>query len=69
MPEEKAGNPSALPTQSAQSDLPATEVPAIEVPVIDVRDLLAHSREAVLLHAGERYRLRITAKDKLILTK
>ncbi len=39
------------------------------VPVINVRDLMADSREAVLIHEGERYRLRITAKDKLILTK
>ncbi|WP_407518809.1 hemin uptake protein HemP [Methylobacterium oryzisoli] len=26
-------------------------------------------REVIILHAGERYRLRITANDKLILTK
>ena len=38
-------------------------------PVIDIRDLLAGGREATIIHAGERYRLRITAKDKLILTK
>jgi hemin uptake protein HemP len=38
-------------------------------PVIDVRDLLAGGREAVIVHAGERYRLRVTANDKLILTK
>jgi hemin uptake protein HemP len=37
--------------------------------VIDVRELLAGGREVVLLHAGERYRLRMTANDKLILTK
>jgi hemin uptake protein HemP len=40
-----------------------------DAPVIDVRDLLAGGREAVIVHAGERYRLRVTAKDKLILTK
>ncbi|WP_020175160.1 hemin uptake protein HemP [Methyloferula stellata] len=45
------------------------EKPKPDVPVINVRDLLADSREAVLIHEGERYRLRITAKDKLILTK
>jgi hemin uptake protein HemP len=43
--------------------------PKLEIPVIDVRDLMANSREAVLIHDGERYRLRITAKDKLLLTK
>ncbi len=40
-----------------------------EVPVIDVRTLLAGGREAVIVHAGERYRLRLTGNDKLILTK
>ncbi len=40
-----------------------------EAPVLDVRDLLGGGREAILVHAGERYRLRITARDKLILTK
>jgi hemin uptake protein HemP len=36
---------------------------------IDVRQLLGKEREAVLIHAGERYRLRITASGKLLLTK
>jgi hemin uptake protein HemP len=36
---------------------------------LDVRTLLQGSREAVLLLDGEPYRLRITAKGKLILTK
>jgi hemin uptake protein HemP len=40
-----------------------------ETPVIDIRDLLSGGREAIILHGGERYRLRVTAKDKLILTK
>jgi hemin uptake protein HemP len=39
------------------------------VPVIALPDLLAGGREAIIVHAGERYRLRVTAKDKLILTK
>ena len=38
-------------------------------PVINVRDLLGQAREAILVHQGEHYRLRITASDKLILTK
>jgi hemin uptake protein HemP len=38
-------------------------------PVIDVRELLCGGREAIIVHAGERYRLRVTANDKLILTK
>lgn len=36
---------------------------------IDVRELIGEMKEVILLHAGERYRLRITANDKLILTK
>jgi hemin uptake protein HemP len=33
------------------------------------RELIGHAVEAILLHEGERYRLRITTKNKLILTK
>lgn len=36
---------------------------------IDVRSLLNGTREATLVLDGEAYRLRITAKEKLILTK
>ncbi|MEF3367599.1 hemin uptake protein HemP [Methylocystis sp. 9N] len=36
---------------------------------IDVRDLVGEMAEAVIVHAGARYRLRITANNKLILTK
>lgn len=39
------------------------------VPTIEVATLLGTGREAVILHRGERYRLRVTANDKLILTK
>lgn len=37
--------------------------------MLDVRDLVADGRELVLVHNGEHYRLRITSKGKLILTK
>jgi hemin uptake protein HemP len=40
-----------------------------QTPVFDVRDLLGGGREVIIIHAGERYRLRVTANDKLILTK
>ncbi len=43
--------------------------PAGGVPVVDVRQLLGDGREVVLMHLGEAYRLRITARDRLILTK
>lgn len=36
---------------------------------IDVMTLIGNAREVVLLHRGERYRLRVTANGKLILTK
>ncbi len=32
-------------------------------------ELLQGAREVQILHAGEAYRLRVTSKDKLILTK
>jgi hemin uptake protein HemP len=38
-------------------------------PTIDTRRLLGERREVVIVHNGERYRLRATAKGKLILTK
>ena len=34
-----------------------------------VADLLRGQRVAIIEHAGEEYRLRLTANDKLILTK
>jgi hemin uptake protein HemP len=36
---------------------------------IAVSDLLGGGREAVLLHDGDEYRLRLTSNGKLILTK
>jgi hemin uptake protein HemP len=36
---------------------------------IALRDLLEGGREAVLLHDGAEYRLRLTSNGKLILTK
>jgi len=37
--------------------------------VVDVAMLLGAKQEATLVHHGERYRLRITSRGKLILTK
>ena len=47
---------------------PSSEEPK-RPPEIDVHELLGNAKEVTLLHGGERYRLRITANDKLILTK
>lgn len=40
-----------------------------EAPVVSIEALLTTNREVVILHEGERYRLRITSNNKLILTK
>ena len=39
------------------------------VPRVPVRELLGGGREAVLVHDGAEYRLRLTSNGKLILTK
>jgi hemin uptake protein HemP len=36
---------------------------------IDSRDLFIGTREVIIQHRGETYRLRLTAHNKLILTK
>ena len=46
--------------------------PSVPAPLplsIDVAELMGHRREIELVHNGERYRLRRTRLDKLILTK
>jgi hemin uptake protein HemP len=35
----------------------------------DTRDIFIGTREVIIAHGGERYRLRLTAQNKLILTK
>ena len=57
--------------QIDKPDAPRSEVGSASaaVPIVDVRKLLDGQREAMLVLDGEPYRLRITAKDKLILTK
>lgn len=47
---------------------PRVPPPRIEIEVGSATVLQGH-REIVIRHAGHRYRLRITANDKLILTK
>lgn len=39
------------------------------VRTIDSRELLGSSQEIVIVHQGQRYRLRLTRQNKLILTK
>ena len=44
-------------------------IPAHQPKRVVVSDLMAGGREAVLLHDGDEYRLRLTSNGKLILTK
>ena len=48
----------------------ATDPGLVSAPTrIDVAELTKGAREITLVHEGQEYRLRITAKGKLILTK
>lgn len=59
--QELASTPATTAPQDASRGVPVREV--------DVRSLFGAAREVVLAHRGARYRLRITAAGKLILTK
>ncbi|SFK64557.1 hemin uptake protein HemP [Falsiroseomonas stagni] len=48
---------------------PLPEPPPAPAPTLTSETLLQGGREATILHGGEVYRLRLTSKDKLILTK
>lgn len=48
---------------------PASATRHAEQPIVNAQQLFGDKRELVIVHNGERYRLRITANDKLILTK
>jgi hemin uptake protein HemP len=51
------------------SNVPARRSVDVIDRCIDSRDLFVSTREIVIKHAGETYRLRLTAQNKLILTK
>ncbi|MBA2590184.1 MAG: hemin uptake protein HemP [Alphaproteobacteria bacterium] len=53
-----------MPGKSVNRPISATQPKRIAV-----SDLMAGGREAVLLHGGDEYRLRLTSNGKLILTK
>jgi hemin uptake protein HemP len=57
--------------EAGPHDPPADErpTPPAGTPVLSSADLLRGAREVTILHAGEAYRLRVTSKDRLILTK
>lgn len=54
-----------MPGKPAKASMPSSK----PVKRIAVSDLMSGAREAVLLHDGDEYRLRLTSNGKLILTK
>ena len=55
---------SAVRTSEAQPDSPAPGTP-----VVDSTTLMSGRRELIIRHGADSYRLRVTASNKLILTK
>ncbi len=73
MPSKKVVVDSVL-RQTGSSPVTKTSPPDTDGPAegsvrYKVDELLKGSREAILVHRGQEYRLRITATGKLILTK
>jgi hemin uptake protein HemP len=58
-----------LPLETGKAARTSAPFDRDDRPPVDVRALLNGAREATLMLDGEAYRLRITAKEKLILTK
>ena len=54
-----------MPGKPVKRPIPAPK----SIKRVAVSDLMAGGREAVLLHDGDEYRLRLTSNGKLILTK
>jgi hemin uptake protein HemP len=58
-----------MTTQIDQDGKRKPEEPSSSVPVVDSSALLKGHRELIVRHAESRYRLRLTASNKLIMTK
>jgi hemin uptake protein HemP len=56
------------PAQTSSSSGPARNI-LLSENCIDSRELFVTTREITISHAGETYRLRLTAQNKLLLTK
>ena len=54
---------------SAKSTSAGQRVISITEHKIDSRDIFIGTREVIILHGGDAYRLRLTGQNKLILTK
>lgn len=63
--EHAASGPDVVPTPMSS---PARRIDMIS-DRIDSRDLFIGTREVIIAHGSESYRLRLTAQNKLILTK
>jgi hemin uptake protein HemP len=60
---------SLRPAQANNTDHPPALSPEIEAVVVDSVELMNGAREIRIRHGVSLYRLRVTASDKLILTK
>lgn len=59
-----------MPPRPAPAPGPSSGAAPAPLPaVLRSEELLRGRREVTILHAGSAYRLRLTAKDRLILTK
>lgn len=56
-------------TVNSVPPIPSAPAKGGGLPRFTTERLLGDGREAIIEHGGQEYRLRITAKDKLILTK
>lgn len=59
-------NPDTMPHSSPES----LKLDSIyRAPRVAIEEILGAGREAIILHQGEAYRLRITSRGRLLLTK
>jgi hemin uptake protein HemP len=58
-----------LHIQHLSADITASTNRSVNLPVHESSLLLSGKSEAVIMHAGEAYRLKLTRQGKLILTK
>jgi hemin uptake protein HemP len=58
-----------LPPRAGRDTERRSDDPAANCPVADSADLMKGRRELKIRHGSQTYRLRLTASDKLILTK
>ncbi|OYU47308.1 MAG: hemin uptake protein HemP [Rhizobiales bacterium PAR1] len=63
--------PSRPPASNLSVSPEPTPVPIVSTGIVrlDVATILGDAKEVILVHNGGEYRLRITAAEKLILTK